>query len=63
VVEVRHPVAPWANVARPARKRADVAAVLADRVFAPAIGRELDEEALERLVDGHGASLDVGAWS
>ena len=60
VVEVRHPVAPWANVARPGDKRADVAAVLADRVLAAAVGCELNEEALERLVDAHGASLDVG---
>ena len=63
VVEVRHPVATWANVARPGAKRADVAPVLADCVLLPAVGRELDEEALERLVDGHGASLDVGAWN
>ena len=52
-----------ANVAAPASKQADVAAVLGDGVGRASVGVKLDEEPVEGVLDGHGGVLGFRAWS
>ena len=48
-----------ANVTSPRGEQPDLPTVLADGVRAAAVRLELHEEALQGIVDGHGASLGV----